>query len=166
MLESPMASAPPLEAPAAGGLGLRARFRALLSGDGRPVALGAAVALGIFLGCSPFYGLQTVLVFALAAAFRLNPFAAFLGSQISFPPLGLALTSAEVALGEWLRFGRWAVPQAASARELARWLWGHALLSWALGALVLGGALAAVGGLLAFGLFSVFKAWRGSGRSS
>ena len=47
----------------------------------------AAIALGIFVGLSPFWGLHTLLVFTLAAVFRLNKVIAFLFSNISIPPL-------------------------------------------------------------------------------
>jgi len=46
----------------------------------------AAIALGIFVGISPFWGLHTLLVFTLAAVFRLNKVIAFLFSNISIPP--------------------------------------------------------------------------------
>ncbi len=47
----------------------------------------AAVALGVFVGMSPFWGLHTLLVFLLAAIFRLNKVIAFIFSNISIPPL-------------------------------------------------------------------------------
>lgn len=47
----------------------------------------AAVALGIFVGILPFWGLHTLLVFLLAAVFKLNKVIAFLFSNISIPPL-------------------------------------------------------------------------------
>ena len=46
----------------------------------------AAIALGIFVGISPFWGLHTLLIFSLAAIFRLNKVIAFLFSNISIPP--------------------------------------------------------------------------------
>lgn len=46
----------------------------------------AAIALGIFIGISPFWGFQTLLLFTLAALFRLNKVIAFLSSNVSFPP--------------------------------------------------------------------------------
>jgi uncharacterized protein (DUF2062 family) len=141
--------------------GWRGKLRETLSGDTRPAAIALAVALGIFLGCSPFYGVQTFLVFGFAALFRLNPFAAFLGSQISVPPLGLGIIGAEVGIGEWMRYGHWAIPKTAGGLEMAKWLWGHALYSWAIGSALLGGTLAAAGGLLAWGMLVFFRAWRG-----
>ena len=46
----------------------------------------AAIALGIFIGMSPFWGFQTILLFAFAALFRLNKVIAYLSSNVSFPP--------------------------------------------------------------------------------
>jgi len=45
-----------------------------------------AIALGIFVGISPFWGLHTMLVFLLAAIFKLNKVSAFVFSNISIPP--------------------------------------------------------------------------------
>ena len=47
----------------------------------------AAIALGVFVGISPFWGLHTLLVFLLAALFKLNKVIAFIFSNISIPPL-------------------------------------------------------------------------------
>lgn len=47
----------------------------------------AAIALGVFVGISPLWGLHTLLVFVLAALFKLNKVIAFLFSNISIPPL-------------------------------------------------------------------------------
>ncbi|OMQ12294.1 DUF2062 domain-containing protein [[Flexibacter] sp. ATCC 35103] len=46
----------------------------------------AAISLGIFIGISPFWGFQTVLLFTFAALFRLNKVIAYLASNVSFPP--------------------------------------------------------------------------------
>lgn len=46
----------------------------------------AAIALGVFIGISPFWGFQTVLLFTFAALFRLNKIIAYLSSNVSFPP--------------------------------------------------------------------------------
>jgi len=46
----------------------------------------AAIALGIFIGISPFWGFQTILLFSFAALFRLNKVIAYLASNVSFPP--------------------------------------------------------------------------------
>ncbi|CAM3590783.1 DUF2062 domain-containing protein [Flavobacterium chungbukense] len=46
----------------------------------------AAISLGIFIGLSPFWGFQTILLFTFAAIFRLNKVIAYLTSNVSFPP--------------------------------------------------------------------------------
>lgn len=46
----------------------------------------AAIALGIFIGMSPFWGLQTVLLLFFATIFKLNKVIAYLSSNVSFPP--------------------------------------------------------------------------------
>ncbi len=45
-----------------------------------------SIALGVFVGISPFWGFQTLIVLALAVVFRLNKIIAFAFSNISFPP--------------------------------------------------------------------------------
>jgi len=52
-----------------------------------PVEIAAAVGIGVIVGTSPLYGLHTVIVLYLAIRWHLNPVAALLGSNVSFPPL-------------------------------------------------------------------------------
>ncbi|MCM4158831.1 DUF2062 domain-containing protein [Antarcticibacterium flavum] len=59
----------------------------------------AAVALGVFVGMSPFWGLHTLLVFLLAATFKLNKVIAFIFSNISIPPLIPVIIYASYQLG-------------------------------------------------------------------
>jgi glycosyltransferase involved in cell wall biosynthesis len=58
----------------------------ILDSDDSNFKKSAAIALGIFIGISPFWGFQTVLLFTFAALFRLNKVIAFLSSNVSFPP--------------------------------------------------------------------------------
>lgn len=51
-----------------------------------PLKKASAVALGVFIGISPFWGLHTAMVFFLSALFRLNKVTTFLFSNVSFPP--------------------------------------------------------------------------------
>jgi glycosyltransferase involved in cell wall biosynthesis len=46
-----------------------------------------SIALGVFIGISPFWGFQTVLVLFLAVLFRFNKAISFTFSNISFPPM-------------------------------------------------------------------------------
>lgn len=47
----------------------------------------SSIALGVFIGISPFWGFQTVLALFLAVVFKLNKTISFAFSNISFPPL-------------------------------------------------------------------------------
>ena len=46
-----------------------------------------SIALGVFIGLSPLWGFQTIIVLFLALLFRLNKVISFAFSNISFPPL-------------------------------------------------------------------------------
>src|SRR5690606_15969568 len=46
-----------------------------------------SVALGVFIGLSPFWGFQTLIVLFLAFVFRLNKLISFAFSNVSIPPL-------------------------------------------------------------------------------
>ena len=46
-----------------------------------------SIALGVFIGISPFWGFQTIMVLFLAVLFKLNKTISFVFSNISFPPL-------------------------------------------------------------------------------
>lgn len=46
----------------------------------------AAIALGVFIGISPFWGFQTILLLTFATLFKLNKVIAYLASNVSFPP--------------------------------------------------------------------------------
>ncbi len=59
----------------------------IIKSEEPPHKKAAAIALGIFVGISPFWGIHTLLVFTLAAVFKLNKVIAFLFSNISIPPL-------------------------------------------------------------------------------
>ena len=71
----------------------------ILKSEESPHKKAAAIALGIFVGISPFWGLHTFLVFMLAALFKLNKFTAFLFSNISIPPLIPFIIYASYQLG-------------------------------------------------------------------
>ncbi|TBW29257.1 DUF2062 domain-containing protein [Gramella sp. KN1008] len=62
----------------------------------------AAIALGIFVGISPFWGLHTLLVFSLAAVFRVNKVIAFLFSNISIPPFIPVIIYASYQMGSFI----------------------------------------------------------------
>lgn len=61
-----------------------------------------SIALGVFIGLSPFWGLQTPIVLFLAFLLRLNPLISFAFSNISIPPFIPFIVIASVQIGNLL----------------------------------------------------------------
>ena len=61
-----------------------------------------SVALGVFIGLSPFWGFHTVSVISLAFLFKLNKVIAFAFSNVSFPPFIPFIVFASLKLGSWI----------------------------------------------------------------
>jgi uncharacterized protein (DUF2062 family)/SAM-dependent methyltransferase len=70
-----------------------------------PARGAAAVALGLFIGCIPIFGLHAPLVLALCLWFRLDAVIAYLFANISNPLFAPFLITAEVQIGSTLRTG-------------------------------------------------------------
>ena len=58
----------------------------ILHSDDSNAKKALSIALGVFIGISPFWGFHTIIVLALATVLRLNKVIAFAFSNISFPP--------------------------------------------------------------------------------
>ena len=76
-----MATAPVSIAPRA----LAGRLRAVLRLDDPPSRIALALAVGVFISCTPFYGLQTLLSLGVATVFRLNKAATVTGAWLNLP---------------------------------------------------------------------------------
>ena len=70
-----------------------------------PGKLGWAVAVGLFLGTLPVYGLHLPICIAFAYVLRLNKITVYLAANISNPLIAPFLVAAGIAIGEWVRFG-------------------------------------------------------------
>ena len=79
--------------------GLGARLGVLLRLDDPPRRLAVALAVGVFVSCTPFWGLQTVLAVAVAAAFRLNRAATVLGTWLNLPWFAPIVYGAAIKIG-------------------------------------------------------------------
>jgi uncharacterized protein (DUF2062 family)/trans-aconitate methyltransferase len=109
----------------------------------------AAVALGVFIGCSPFYGLHLLLCVVLARLFRLNAGLAYLAAHVSLPGIGPFLLMAELETGRRLRGQSYLHIHVADLKEIGFRQAGADLL---IGSAVIGGALALLFGGLAWWL--------------
>lgn len=127
----------------------RARLSALwraLRGQGSPTRLGLSVAVGLFIGCQPLYGLHLPLCLLVCMPFRLDAVVAYLAANISNPLLAPFLLIAEVELGSLLLHGAPVAFDLAAARTTG--IAGFARQA-ALGSVLIGALLALVGGSVA-----------------
>ena len=65
----------------------------------KPKNAAISCGVGAFIACTPFYGLQTIAIFLTCVLFRLNFPIAFLGSQVSLPPIYSLLLPIEIYIG-------------------------------------------------------------------
>ena len=132
-------------------LGLWQRLRGT---PGSKARAAAAVALGLFIGCQPLYGLHFVLVMAVCLPLRLDAVLAYLAANISNPLFAPFLIFCEVEAGAYLTTGRFVAFELAQARATGALGFARQLV---VGSLAVGATLA----LLGFGLAWLFAARRG-----
>ena len=106
--------------------------------------LTAAVALGLFIGTLPLYGLHLPICIAVSALFGLNKLTTYLAANISNPLVSPFLIFGSVQLGERALRGRF-LPL--TVEDMERMGPGRFFGAWWVGALLLGLAIALVGGL-------------------
>jgi len=116
---------------------LRERLRGVLHLDDPPWRIAAALALGVFISCTPFLGFQTLLALLLATVLRLNTAATLTGTWINLPWFMPVVYAAALWLGERIVDAD-----------------GHWTLALLVGSTVLGLAAAALTWLLAFAVMT------------
>ena len=121
-------------------------WRQARTDDAGRTRFAAGFAAGLFIGALPLYGGQTVLSLYVARRFRLHPMSVMTGSNLSGPPIGVALVALEVAVGHLLLHGSWPA--------LAHYDFAHGhlgtvlrpiLCEWVMGAVFVGAGLAGLG---------------------
>jgi SAM-dependent methyltransferase len=137
-------------------LGLWQRLRGT---PGSAVRAALAVALGLFIGCQPLYGLHFVLVMAVCVPLKLDAVLAYLAANISNPLVAPFLIFSEVEVGAYLTTGRFAAFDVAQARANGALGFARQLL---VGSVVVGAALALCG----FGVAWFFASRRGNAGSA
>jgi uncharacterized protein (DUF2062 family)/SAM-dependent methyltransferase len=122
---------------------MKARFTRLLhelrTQGQTPVQKAAGVALGFFIGATPFFGLHLLMALVLGRLLRLNIIRIYVAANISNPLVAPVLTLAEIQTGAWLRMGR---VYTLDHTPSDVWAFAQDLL---LGTLIIGGGLAATG---------------------
>lgn len=71
----------------------------VLESDGTNRNKAFSIALGVFIGFSPFWGFHTLLVISLSILFKLNKVLAFVASNVSLPPFIPFIIAAALFLG-------------------------------------------------------------------
>jgi uncharacterized protein (DUF2062 family) len=89
----------------------RDRLRALLHLDDPPPRIALALAVGVFIGCTPFWGLQTLLSLVVAVVLRLNRAATVTGTWLNLPWI------APFVYGAALKVGTLVVPDPRGMRD-------------------------------------------------
>ena len=131
--------------PIAGGTVGRRLFHRLRTGGDTPVRQAATFGLGVFIGCSPLFGLHLYLCLAAGWLFGLNRSKMYLAANISNPFVAPVLLFSEVQTGRWLRVGAPYPFSFGAFRAFDVWQFGIDLI---VGSLVVGlvlGAVAAAG---------------------
>ncbi len=112
-----------------------------------PREIGWAVAIGAFAGCTPAIGFHGPLAMGMATLARKNRLFAWLGSRISNMVFLPFIALAEVQISYRVRTGAWLVIDREHVIDQAPKL----LLDWCIGMFPVGGAIAAVMGVIAYG---------------
>jgi len=111
-----------------------------------PRELAWSVGVGVFSGCTPFYGAHLWIALGLATLFRLNRLWAFVGSRVSVTPVFAWIAFCEIEGAHRLRTGAWTPLSPRDALGHGRELLGD----WMLGTLLIGCALGAAVGVVAY----------------
>jgi SAM-dependent methyltransferase len=112
-----------------------------------PARLGWAVALGVLIGTTPFYGFHLAICLLAATALRLNRAITYLAANISLPWVTPLLIFGSVQLGSLLLAGHWLPMSLDFFKTVDPWQFA---LTWLLGSLALGTLLGAPLGLVTF----------------
>src|SRR4029079_1377441 len=114
----------------------------------------AAVALGVFIGCLPLYGLHLAICWVVGFLLGLNRLKMYFAANVSNPFVAPWLVFAEVQVGAWLRRGSFHPVTREYIASTGLTVFGVDAL---VGSLLIGGVLA---GLAAWGTYGLV---RGSG---
>jgi uncharacterized protein (DUF2062 family) len=107
----------------------------------------AAVGIGVFIGCSPLWGLHLLLCWLIGRLANLNRLKLYLAANLVNPLVAPFILLAEIQAGAWLRQG---YPHALSIETIKQtnpWLFGEDLV---VGSLIIGAALAVAGAAVTY----------------
>jgi uncharacterized protein (DUF2062 family) len=86
---------------------LRQTWQRLRGGELSPERAAASVAVGFFVGCVPFYGIQTFICLLFTVPLRLDFPVAWMVTNFANPFTAPFLILLEIELGAWMVQGQW-----------------------------------------------------------
>ena len=128
---------------------LRRLYMTLRTEHRTPGKVAFAVGIGVFVGCSPVWGLHFALSVLLATIFRLNRVIVYAGANIGNPLTAAPLAFAELQIGHRILHGMWLSVTIADVETLGV---GGVLANLIVGGLVVGAVLGALFGLAAWAI--------------
>ena len=139
---------------------LRRAWRELRGADQSPGRAAAAVALGLFIGSQPFFGLHTVLVLVICIWLQLDALLGWVASNISNPFFAWFLVAGEIQLGGYLHTGELIVITPEQLETMGVWdTFYRYMVYWVTGAPLVGLGLALVGAVLVFAFVLAKRRW-------
>ncbi|WP_264535731.1 DUF2062 domain-containing protein [Flavobacterium sp. N1736] len=114
----------------------------------------AAIALGVFIGISPFWGFQTILLLFFATIFKLNKVIAYMASNVSFPPFIPFVIYGSLKMGSFFVSGD--APLILDSSITLDDIQKNAT-QYIVGSLILASVLALSSGLLSYLLLTIFS---------
>ncbi|HEY2996656.1 MAG TPA: DUF2062 domain-containing protein [Methylomirabilota bacterium] len=123
-----------------------ARLAALLPHDESPWRVALALAVGVFISFTPFWGVQTLLALLIATVARLNRAVTVAGTWLNLPWFAPFVYAGAVKLGAWL------MPHLSGLAGVSAWL--------LIGTTALGFAASVLTWLIAFGVIRARRARR------
>lgn len=118
----------------------------VLESDGSNRNKAFSIALGVFVGFSPFWGFHTLIVISLAVLFKLNKVLAFFASNVSLPPFIPFIIAASLFLGSPFVHGDSNI----FSQELNFDLVKNNLLQYVIGSFILATSASAILGVATF----------------
>jgi len=118
----------------------------VLESEGTNRVKAFSIALGVFIGLSPFWGFQTLLVISLSVLFKLNKILAFVASNVSLPPFIPFIIAASLFLGSPFISGNSNI----LSQDLNFDLVKNNLLQYIIGSFILATTMSVVSGIAAF----------------
>jgi len=130
------------------------RLKVILSLDNHPGHIAAGFAVGVFISCTPFYGVHTLMAIVAAFVFRLNKLTCITGSWVNTPLTVIPVTALSYKVGRVL-LGR--SPQELQITEFSwQFLKTHAS-SLILGSSIVGFGAAVIAYFISYNLVVRFR---------